>query len=106
MTTTPIESNDELVAYSVVDLFVPSFKPINDIFPVLITVANTENRQGSCEIPIVFTNVSDPKNIITYMLSITLDIGETKVILAEGISMKEGYFKVEVGQKTSEIIIA
>jgi len=105
MTTTKTEINDEPITYLVVDLFVSEFKPSNDVFPILIVVTNTEGGHGSCDIPIVFTNLSDPTNILTYVISVIFDIGETKTILADGISMKEGYYSVEVGQKESRIII-
>ena len=106
MTTTKTEINDEPIAYSVVDLYVPPYKPPNDVFPILIVVTNTEGSQVSCDIPIVFTNLSDSSNIVTYVINVIFDIGETKAILAEGISMKDGYYSVQVGQKTSQISIA
>ena len=106
MTTNPEVTNDELITYSVVDLFVPEYKPPNDVFPILIVATNTVVNHGNCDIPIVFTNLSDPTNTVTYVISVIFNIGETKAILAEGISMKEGYYSVEVGQKTSRILVA
>jgi len=102
---TPIEINDELITYSVLDLYIPPYKPPNEAFPILMVVANNERSQGSCVIPIVFTNLSNQNDIVTYVIRVIFDIGETKTILTEGIRMEEGYYSVQVGQKASRINI-
>jgi hypothetical protein len=103
MSVTPTESNQVQIREAVQYLFVPEFKPVQELIPILLTVTNPEDSQWACDIPITFTDLDDDNNVVIWMINVTLNVGETKEILVWGITMGEGRWKVKVGFKTSII---
>jgi len=98
--TTPTNSPDDQIRKAVTDLFVPEFKPKGDPIPILITFTNPIESQWSCNIPITFSNIDDEEQVVIWVISLTLNVDETREVLVEGISMGEGRWKVKVGIKT------
>jgi len=101
--STPSEINKEQIRQAVLDLYVPEFKPVQELIPILMTVTNPTNSQWASDIPITFTNLDDENQVATWMINVTLDVGETNEVLVWGIKMGEGRWKVKVGFKTSII---
>ena len=100
LNSTPTDTNKEQIPQAVLDLFVPEFKPVQELIPILMTITNPTSSQWNCDIPITFTNVDDESQVVIWMVNITLDIGETNDVLVWGIKMGEGRWQVKVGFKT------
>jgi len=101
--TIPAETSKEQIQKAVLDLFVPEFKPVQAPIPILLTVTNPIDSQWTCDIPITFTDMNDETNVVIWMINVTLDAGETREVLVEGIAMDEARWEVRVGFKTSII---
>jgi hypothetical protein len=100
---TTTEANKAEIQKAVTYMFVPEFKPTRDPIPILLAVTNPIDSQWTCDIPIAFTNIDDEAIVVVWMIDVTLDPGETREVLVEGIAMGEGRWKVKVGFKTSTI---
>jgi hypothetical protein len=96
-TPTPTTTNNEPAVCSVLDLILPSSGPADEPFTISIIVTNTGGSQGSCDIPINITDTKNPTNITTYILSVTLDAGETKEFPFNGVDLPEGDYTAIVG---------
>ena len=104
LNSTPTDTNKEQIPQAVLDLFVPEFKPVQELIPILMTITNPTSSQWNCDIPITFTNVDDESQVVIWMINIALDIGETNEVLVWGITMGEGRWKVKVGFKTRIVL--
>jgi len=99
-TTTPTSTtaaNNEPIAYLVLDLLLPPYGHPDDFTSISIIVTNTGSSRGSCDIPITFTEVGAPGSPITYVISVTLDPGETKEVTFDKVFLKEATYTAEVG---------
>ena len=61
----------------------PEFKPKGDPIPILITFTNPIKSQWSCHIPITFSNIDDEEQVVIWMISVTLDVDETREVLED-----------------------
>ena len=104
LNSTPTDTNREQIQQAVLDLFVPEFKPVQELIPILMTITNPTSSQWNHNIPITFTNVDDESEVVIWMINIALDIGETNEVLVWGITMGEGRWKVKVGFKTRIVL--
>ena len=102
--TTPKDIKEEEIRKAVLDLFVPEFIPAGDPIPIILTITNPEESQWTCDIPITFIDQEDEDHVVIWMISVTLDVGDTKVVLIDGIQMGEGGWNVKVGLKTRVIL--
>jgi len=100
ISTTPTEANHIKIREALQYLFVPEFKPVQELIPILLTVTNPEDSPWTCDIPITFTDLDDENIVVIWVINVTLDVGETKEILVWGITMGEGRWNVKVGFKT------
>ncbi len=94
-TTTPTDSAS--ATCSVLGLILPPYGHPDDFTTISIIVTNTGSSRGSCDIPIIFTEVGAPGSPITYVISVTLDPGETKEVFFDKVFLKEATYTVEVG---------
>lgn len=85
---------DASYACSVIDLFMPEFIPIGNPIPIVITVTNIGDSQGSHDIPIILSDLDDSTRVVTLVINVTLDVGERKDVLVDGIKMRKGNYLV------------
>jgi hypothetical protein len=90
----------------VTELFVPEFKTPQDPFPIWMMITNQAGTQSSCNIPIIFFDKVESINIMTFMVNVTLDAGETREVLVEGISLVDGLYEVHVGYRIRDIRVS
>jgi hypothetical protein len=98
-----VDIQKEQVRKAVIDLVVPEFKPVGDPIPILITITNPGDSEWTSDIPITFINQDDENQVVTWIVSVTLDEKVTKQVFVEGIQMGEGRWNVKVGFKTRVI---
>ena len=58
------------------------------------------------DIPIILSDLDDSTRVVTLVINVTLDVGERKDVLVDGIKMRKGNYLVELGLKASKIRIA
>lgn len=105
ISATPTDTDTEQIRKAVTDLDVREFVEIGNPVPILITVTNPQDSQWTCDIPITFTNLTVEHDVLVWMINVTLDVGETRVIVVQGIVMPQGEaaWKVKVGIKSGTI---
>ena len=106
LTEPPPPTNNIPADCQVLELILPDVVEAHALFSISLVVTNPGNSQVSCDIPITFTLVDNPEDTITYIISVTLNPGETKeVSFDEAVLDEEKAYWVQAGDISQLIAV-